>query len=710
MLYAAAATPPQLANTGIFSAAPILVSGASSYRSGEYVYQDFLYDDHGAAGTRDPSQQLEAVANQNAGFAGTYTYPTNANYAGNAADLVEIRLKPTADATAFRITLNSMADPTLYAFTIGLGGSTITYAMPHGANAVEPADVFVTVHGSTGDVVNAATGATLGSATVSLDQLHRQVTVLLPYTIYDTRNNAALRVAVASGLWNNATSAYLVPQVASSATVPGGSGVALAPAAFFNVGFRHTEPAVGENEITDTATYWRDSAQAAALKAGNISPFFDVVDMTKVAAGANDDMPGLPQGVPTSGHINRILPSNYEPLQGRSFGICTGIATYCAPEYGSALQPYSVYVPVEAPPGGGYPLTLLLHSLSCNYNQFANTRYEKEFGERNGGSLVITTEGRGPDNWYYNLGEADVFEVWADVARHYPINSNIIALTGYSMGGYATWKLGVLFPDLFGKMQPTVGPTFVGVDATGSGGPTDTLQMFAALRNIPILSWHSSTDRFVQTNFVVDEELKLAALSEDYEVDLFQPADHTTLAINDQFAPAATFLGSTQTNANPAHVTFVRNPSMDSSAYDVIADHAYWVSNIVERDTSMTTGTIDAFSAGFGVGDPPTSGTLPVAGVLTGGSLLPALDYAGFRDTYGVAPVKPVADALTISVTNIATASIVPSRARIDCNAALNVTTDGPFALTLLGCPQGTHTFAKERGSRKSTGTGLRRH
>src|SRR4051795_3624433 len=39
-------TPPQLQSVGGWKAPPILVSGAQSYRKHEWLYQDFLYDDH----------------------------------------------------------------------------------------------------------------------------------------------------------------------------------------------------------------------------------------------------------------------------------------------------------------------------------------------------------------------------------------------------------------------------------------------------------------------------------------------------------------------------------------------------------------------------------------------------------------------------------------------------------------------------------------
>src|SRR3954454_18220508 len=50
ILYEPPATAPKLTNAGISKAPPILVSGTTAYRDGELLYQDFLYDDHGANG------------------------------------------------------------------------------------------------------------------------------------------------------------------------------------------------------------------------------------------------------------------------------------------------------------------------------------------------------------------------------------------------------------------------------------------------------------------------------------------------------------------------------------------------------------------------------------------------------------------------------------------------------------------------------------
>src|SRR5512132_4225586 len=95
ILYARPTVAPQLQNAGPWRAEPILVSGATAYRDGEFLYQDFLYDDHGAQARRDvgtPGPSGFSSAN------GTYTYPTAREYAANAADLVELRVRPLAAA------------------------------------------------------------------------------------------------------------------------------------------------------------------------------------------------------------------------------------------------------------------------------------------------------------------------------------------------------------------------------------------------------------------------------------------------------------------------------------------------------------------------------------------------------------------------------------------------------------------------------------
>src|SRR3954454_14574170 len=178
ILYAPPPPAPQLQNAAPWKAPPILVSGAEAYRDGEFLYQDYLYDDHGAGGTPDPNDPFSALEQLFSPRHGTLTYPTDPVFANNAADLVELRLKPLASATAFRVTLNTLRDPERTAFTIALGDSPEARAWPFGAGVRSPARLFLTVHGSTAVLTDAATGAPVSPApTASVNLASRQIDV-----------------------------------------------------------------------------------------------------------------------------------------------------------------------------------------------------------------------------------------------------------------------------------------------------------------------------------------------------------------------------------------------------------------------------------------------------------------------------------------------------------------------------------------------------
>jgi len=641
LLYAPPAEAPQLTNAGVWKAAPILISGASAYRSGEFLYQDFLYDDHGADGEMDPGDR------RNPGDAfskpsGTYTYPSDRAYAENAADFVELRARPLADATALRVTLNTLKDASRIAFSVAIGGTPgAALPFPAGANVRAPAEMFLTVHpgeggAMVGELVQAGTNAPVagGAPAVSVDMARRQIEVRIPKAAWDPAGRT-VRLAAGIGLWNKAAGRYLVPQPAGSATSPGGSGPLPAPPAFFNVAFRYDEPLPKIGDLPATAqspAWWRDKAQGEALTRGDISPLHANVDFGKLAAGTNDDMLGRPGGTPANGPMARILASRFEGQQGADFTeTCLTKQRACKGQYQGNLQPYSIYIPRKAAPAQGFGLTLLLHALATNYNLFAGSRNQSQFGERGPGSIVVTPEARGVDGFYFDVAGADVFEVWADVARHYKLDPEYTVTAGYSMGAIGSFKLAQQFPDLFARMQPTVG------DSPVEG-------QLASLRNVPVLMWNGQGDELVPPSSYLPTANELDRLNYRYTLEVFQPGEHNSLAINDEYAPAAAFLGDEKVNRDPPHVTFAANPSIDYPKLGFVADHAYWVSAVRLRDAAGADkiGTVDVLSHGFGVGDPPVSAVARSAGALPGGNVLNPYPFTRQQGKeWGPAPATP---------------------------------------------------------------------
>jgi hypothetical protein len=706
ILYEPLAAAPQLENApgSAWHATPILVSGASAYSHGEFLYQGYLYDDHGAKEVPDPTDPMLSPGGDASGgdvFSnpdGTYTYPTGPGYDENAANLVEFRVKPLAKATAFRITLNTLENPNLVATAIAIGGTPgVNHPFPFGANVSAPAQYFLTVHGETAVLTNAETGAEVpGPApTVSVDLLRRQITVEVAHSEWNP-GSSTVRLAAGVGLWDAATSSYLLPGAVASETQPGGAGADTDPPAFFDVAFRFNDqepmPESPGAESEANPAWWRESAQAQALATGEISQFYAEVNFAMLKAHVNDEMAGEPTGVPTSGAFDRIMASHYSDGQGADYatGGC-GSSSECIGEMRGQLQPYAIYVPSGSVPASGWGLTLLLHSLSANYNQFEGSKNQSEFSNRGSGSIVITPSGRGPDGWYYDHAGADTFEVWADVAAHYHLDPAFTDIAGYSMGGYGTYKFTTQFPDLFARAQPTVGPPGLGVwvppgEPTG-GEQSLTQRMLASVRNVPFLIWDETTDELVPIAGVLEQVKTFNTLGYRYEFDEFDAGEHLTLAINDEFKPAAEFLGTATVESNPSHVTYVYNPTMDFPADGTSAGHAYWVYGVTLREAGGTDplGEVDVRSEGFGVGDPTPGETQYGAGVLTGGQI-PAIPYNSQSRTWGPVPKEPVKDALDITATNVSAVTIDAKRAKVNCSAKLNVTTDGPLTVTLADC------------------------
>ena len=681
-LYLPASTAPQLENTGVWHAAPILISGAEAYRDGEFLYQDHLYDDRGALGVPDPTDPHDVGTYLYSPKTGTLTYPTDPVFANNAADLVELRATPLARATAFRVTLNTLADPERTAFTIALGSSAAAQPWPHGAGVSSPAELFLTVHGATADLRDAAGAVLQPRPRVTVDEHRRQFEVRVPHAAWDP-GRSTVRMAAGVGLWDPQAGTYLQPALGpASEDVPGGASPL--GAALFNVAFRYDEPKPDINQgpgvtMADAAagaaaqaTWWQEKAQAEALALGDVSPFFAEVDFAKLADGSGDE-----SRVPSEGPMLRILSSRYEAGRGVDHSkVCRDIASgvdvgaQCEGRIAGRLQPYALYVPRKPPPPGGYGMTLLLHSLSANHNQYLDSNNQSQLGERGGGSLVATPSGRGPDGFYAGLPEADTFEVWADVARHYPVDADWAAVSGYSMGGFGTYRLLARWPDLFAR-----GFSVVGI-------PGSALDQLASLRNTPVMAWNAMADELV--NISDAEEAATAMQAAGLRFDYWQfPGDHLSLATNDAYGPGADFLGEHRVDRDPAHVTYVVDPSEDST--DAKADHAYWVSGLRVRDGAAT-GTIDARSHASGEGDPAPTGMTPGVGVLEGGSRGP-LPYVSRAQAWGEPPAAEAADRLSVSATNVTRAVVDARRAGLSCAPAIDLVADGPFALVVQCAP-----------------------
>lgn len=683
-----------------------MVSGASAYREGEFLYQDYIYDDLGATNQVDPVfQNIDTMLAQS----GDYSYPADPAYAKNAADIVEVRLKLTADATAFRITYNSMIDPSKVAITIGMGDSATLRPMPHGANAFNRAAIFATVHGSTGDIVEASTGALLASApNVGVDLPRRQIEIRVPFTAFDPRGSSQVRISAAAGLWDTNNERYLIPQTVADAGRPGGAGTLTNPPAFFNIAFRYDEPAgggyAGGSELGNA---WREYDQAAALMSGDISKFGASVDFIKLAANINDDMLDEPGGIPQSGFINRIFVSRFENAQGRGDAVSLKKESCpengCIPRYAGRLQPYSVYIP-RAAAGTKFGLMLDLHAAGTTHNYAAGTLRQIQFSQLLKPTLVMSPLARGEAYWYYGQSLADVFEAWADLNRNYEIDSSSVSVTGISQGGYGAIKLAAMWPDLFaasGPMIPCPGAgTFYNNTSTPGGLDSFNYYVVAGLRHVPLMVWNGAADAVCNGPGPEGSEAVVAKLDElgfRYSEWSFAGMGHNIPA--DAAGYVGWFKQYPVVNSNPAHISYAMNTAMSDASIGIEANHVYWVSEIALRDgAGDDLGSIDVFSHGFGMPAPTAMATTTANAVYDcAGAPCVAVESPGLQKNYQVVKKEKKWDPLVLPVTklnqldigvkNVGHLTIDTARAQVDCAVVLKVSSDGPVTVTLAGCP-----------------------
>lgn len=412
--------------------------------------------------------------------------------------------------------------------------------------------------------------------------------------------------------------------------------------------------------------------------------------------GPDDELTDTATGAPSTGWSNRIFATRFEKGQGR---ILTGnrdnacsVARPCDPTYPGQLQPYSIYVPTKKPPESGYGLTLDLHHNGGSHNSYSGTASvtptrQIGLGERSTGSLVVSPLGRSNDSWYYGLGLADVFEVWADVRRHYKVDMSYVALTGNSMGGYGTFKIGAMFPDMFAAIAPAIACPSAGVAMRSptvfpGGADSALVTKLDSLRQVPVFASVGDADTLCSyTNGQRAMGDRLNALGYEYEFRVYNGMGHV---FQPSYQDHADYLGSRKLVVDPSRVTYVRDVHSDEADLGVVADHVYWVSGITVRDPKVSPrGTLDIVTHGRPQADRGVAPLVTSTGQLTA-NFNP---FTAERRERTAAVSQTPTNQVDIKATNIGALVIDGTRAGIDCNATFDVTSDGPLSVRVAGCP-----------------------
>jgi len=560
----------------------------------------------------------------------------------------------TSSATVWRVDWNTLASPTIpiaeWTFDTHHDATTGAGAWPAGAGVRSPGiDLALTVSSHGARLLDAVSGKVLATFPVTVDMKAQSFVVSVPRTVLQP-----------SGSWVVRLAAGLADATGTGFARPGGGALPTEPAVY-DVAFRtNTQEAAYLNP-------WNDDAQAEALTTGDISAFSATIDWAALAAKRT-----TPEPMPT-GWSDRWYVSSVDLGPGE----VTGAAELDneEPAYLGRVQPYAIYVPTTYRASTPTPLTFLLHSLTQNHNQYAETtpKFTQEACEDRH-SICVTTLGRGPSGFFVGTAELDFWEVWHDVATSYNLDPTRTVLSGYSMGGIGTYALAEAHPDLYARAVGLAG---------ASAGDSPYLEN---LRWIPTYLAGGAADELVP----VTDEIAMADGLEDlgyrYRWLLYPAEDHVALELQDGFSDAAAYMSDGTVVSRPGRITFRWSPSWDDPALGLGTTGAYWLRDLAARSTG-TDAVIDATSAAQP--DPAVTDQLS-RNVLVPGDPTPALATTLDWVLGGRPAPRPE---LSLSLTNVSAVSVLLGPAGFSPGQAyqLDVTTDGPVTLTLVG--QGASTI-----------------
>ena len=651
--------------------------GAGRLAGGALFWTDFLYDDHGATGVPVGDLKIQSPPR------GTYVYP-DGPAAGNGADIFRVAIGLTETHTWWRIDWNTLLDASvpiaLFAFDTD-PARTAANEWPAGARVRSKGiDLALRVSSGSAALIDLTTGATT-PVEHSVDMASRSFLAQVPRALVEPTGTWTVRLV--AGL-ANATGDGFADVPAERGALPGQPNV-------YNVAFRTSE------QEPPHLNFWSDSAQAAALSHGDVSEFAVTVPWAGLAAGETAPEPVI------TGPSTRWYVSSIELGQGVEQGLAAENILSTKPQFLGRVQPYSICLPSTYAPGRALPLTLLLHSLALGQTQFAaidpNLLHEVCEGRD---SVVITPLARGPSTWYFDTGELDVWEVWARVAEQLGTDPNRTVISGYSMGGYAAYKLGLSYPQVFSQAVVLAGPPTCGVrllpdvDIPADLDPDspcaregDTWKLLGNARWLPYVIAHGLIDELVPFASAAEQVLELDRLGYRHRFTVYPLEDHIAWVFQDKFEDPISHMGTGLRQADPGHITFAWYPQLVRADLGIGPHQVWWLSEL-SADQSVTArrGAVAQVDARSYARPDPTHTVRHHRGVFLNFDPTPGL-YSELD--WRVGPPVGALPYLTLRLTGVAGLTVDVARAGLAAlpSSTITVATDTAAHITLGGLPAG---------------------
>ena len=684
-------------------------SGTGRLHDGASYWSDFVYDDHGAA---VPSAfTLENTAYL-APEQGAYEYPAGPAK-GNGADVFVAAAGASRGATYWRVDWNTLADPAVplavWTFDTDRDAETGVAEWPAEAGVSSPGIEKALVVSSRGAWLHDLTDGSvvdLPDEALTVDEETRSFVVRIPRDVLPATGQ--WRVRLAAGLAAADGRTMEVPTLGNGLAAEGLPRV-------YNLAFRSAkqEPPVLTDSMTAalqaavqelaastppfdqfgadglarfvTGNFWMEDNQADTLFGGDVSKFSEVVDWSRLRQRASTPEP-LVRGYSNRWYVSRLdLGEGVLPQDGGGTGDGR-------PNYVSPVQPYAVYVPSTYEPGDDAPLTWILHSLGVNHNQYGGydpVLLQQLCEER--GSICASTLGRGPDGWYFDEAEEDFWAVWRSLGAGFSLSTTRTQITGYSMGGYAAYKLGLAHPDLYAGAISLAGPPVCGVSLDGDqftspafGGRCTsdggTAELVGNALWTPYRIGHGTFDQLVPFTSVEAQVGRFDALGLRYRFVRYPAEDHLLFATQDRFDTVVDGLGTPAVERNPHRIDYTWRPHLSRRDLGIGATTAWWTSQLKAR--SAEPGSLARVRArSYGVRarshDVERAGPEPVTSPLP--AFLSTLEWT-------IGELLNQKQRLELRLTNVEKVTVDMGRAGLRCGA-VEVRSDGDARVRLVNLP-----------------------
>lgn len=152
---------------------------------------------------------------------------------------------------------------------------------------------------------------------------------------------------------------------------------------------------------------------------------------------------------------------------------------------------YAVFVPPQYAsfPDHRWPVIIFLHgSGECGVDGIKQTTIGLPVlvSKRATRFPFIVVMPQAHQMWFRGSEASAVWAILDDVDRNYRVDHDRIYLTGLSMGGFGTWELAVLRPDIFAAIVPVCG-----------AAPKEYLPN---IKNLPVWAFHGALDQNVSVS------------------------------------------------------------------------------------------------------------------------------------------------------------------------------------------------------------------